>query len=318
MSQYTGSIPTSPPGPGSLQRSAYVDQEDNLGVVRGRIEFVRDIRENYVLRQRTYCRYSELIWDIPENQVLRFVAHTLSGWDFGKDTRARLENIDRWMDEVSRPRFVSPDLDRFGYHRLNLDYEPMHRLCRLFLDEFSLSEERGGYELNGFILNMNQLFEDFVTEGLRREVGGGWVVSAQEPNYLGSRRTSGLGLRNAVRIKPDIVLRRGAGVGAVLDCKFKRTSAESFKHHDFYQVLSYCTALRTPRGGLIYPRSELALEEIDETFIHASPITVRRFALNLAVDSSALLGEVSRVAREISSWINPAAVVGPLPVAVSA
>ncbi len=45
------------------------DQQDNLGVVRGRIEFARDIRENYVLRQRTYCRYSELIWDIPENQV---------------------------------------------------------------------------------------------------------------------------------------------------------------------------------------------------------------------------------------------------------
>jgi 5-methylcytosine-specific restriction enzyme subunit McrC len=285
---------------------AYVEREENLGVVRGRIAFVQDVRHNFILRHRTFCRYAELLWDIPENQVLRFVAHTLAGWDFGHETRGRLEAIDHRMDEVSRPQFVSSDLDRFQYHRLNADYEPMHRLCRLFLDEMSLSEEHGEDPLNGFMLDMNDLFERFVTEALRREVSGAWEVSDQERNYLGRRRQAWGGYGGAIRIIPDIVLRRGRLVGGVLDCKFKRTSAGTFKNHDFYQVLSYCISLDTHRGGLIYPLSELALEEVDETLIGSPPITIRRFALNLAVDASALPAEVSRLASDVYSWIGPA------------
>lgn len=286
---------------------AYVEQEENLGVIRGRIAFVQDTRNNLILRHRTYCRYSELLWDIPENQVLRFVAHALAGWNFGVETTSRLHSVDHRMDEVSRPRFVPTDLDRFAYHRLNADYEPMHRLCRLFLEEMSLSEEQGRETLNGFLLDMNDLFERFVTEALRRE-SKGWEVSDQESGYLGRRpRTGGSGWRDAIRIRPDIVLRRGGTVGAVLDCKFKRTSSDSFKHHDFYQVTSYCTALNTGRGALIYPRSELDLEQIDETHIHSSPISIRRFALNLAVDASALPAEVARLASDIYGWVGPSA-----------
>jgi 5-methylcytosine-specific restriction enzyme subunit McrC len=285
---------------------AYVEREENLGVVRGRIDFVQDLRHNSVLRHRLFCRYTELLWDIPENQVLRFVAHSLAGWDFGQQTTARLEAIDHRMDEVSRPQFVPTDVDRFQYHRQNSDYEPMHRLCRLFLDEMSLSEEQGEDPLNGFLLDMNDLFERFVTEALRREASGGWEVSDQEPSHLGRRPRPDGGYTDAIRIIPDIVVRRGPLVGGVLDCKFKRTSSETFKNHDFYQVLSYCTSLGTARGGLIYPLSELPLEEVDVTLILSSPITIRRFALNLAVDASVVPAEVSRLASEIYSWIGPA------------
>lgn len=53
-----------------LYRS-YVEREENLLTVRGRIEFAEDLRRNHVLRHRTYCRYAELTWDIPENQIIR-------------------------------------------------------------------------------------------------------------------------------------------------------------------------------------------------------------------------------------------------------
>src|SRR5207249_974919 len=105
---------------------------------------------------------------------------------------------------------------------------------------------------------------------------------------------------------PDVVLRRGRLVGAVLDCKFKRTSSTTFQNHDFYQELSYCTALGTDRGGLIYPFSELTLAEVDETFIHSSPVSIRRFALNLRVDATVLPAEVGRLATDIYSWVGPA------------
>jgi 5-methylcytosine-specific restriction enzyme subunit McrC len=64
-----------------LHRS-YVETGGNLAAVRGRIDFTQDVRHNYVLRHRTYCRYTEFTWDIPENQIIRQVAHMLSGWMF--------------------------------------------------------------------------------------------------------------------------------------------------------------------------------------------------------------------------------------------
>ncbi len=120
------------------------------------------------------------------------------------------------------------------------------------------------------------------------------------------RTGSGLATVERSALFPTLCCEEASTSGGILDSKFKRTSSQSFKHHDFYQVLAYCTALGTPRGGLVYPRSELHLEEVDETFINASPIAIRRFALNLAVDASALPAEVARLAREVYSWVGPA------------
>jgi 5-methylcytosine-specific restriction enzyme subunit McrC len=152
---------------------------------------------------------------------------------------------------------------------------------------------------------MNDLFELFFTEVLRREVPAGWEVSAQESGYLGRRQRPEGGYRQAIKIVPDVVIRKGAKVGAVMDCKFKRTGSATFQNHDFYQVLSYCTSLGASHGALIYPKSELDLAEVDETLIRLSPVSIRRFAIDLAVAPGALPQEISRLSTEIYAWIGP-------------
>src|SRR5262249_49771966 len=67
-----------------LYRS-YVEREDNLRFLRGRLDFAEDLRQNVLTRHRMYCRYTDLTWDIEENQILRQVAHLLSGWGFDRD-----------------------------------------------------------------------------------------------------------------------------------------------------------------------------------------------------------------------------------------
>src|SRR5262249_55038517 len=101
---------------------AYVETEDNLAAVRGRIAVVEDLRRNHVLRQRTYCRFSEYAWDIPENQMLRQVVRRLAGWGLSAETGRRLRRLDDLLAEVTPGQFVAADLDRFAYHRLNDDY----------------------------------------------------------------------------------------------------------------------------------------------------------------------------------------------------
>jgi len=253
-----------------LYRS-YCEAEDNLAFVRGRIDIAANIRENFALRHRTYCRYSELTWDVPENQVIRQVAHTLSGWQFRPRTRRRLAQLDTALAEVSPTRHTSDVVDRFTYSRLNDAYRAVHSLCRLFLVNSSVSESSGAFGFQSFLVDMNRLFEQFVTQVLFEATSGNGI-------WFASQRETHLDHANQVEMKPDFLL-RGAGALIVGDCKYKRLDSGDFKNSDLYQMISYCTAEGSTRGVLVYPRH---LVEADATVeVRRSPIRIEQLTLPL-------------------------------------
>src|SRR5690606_20848478 len=101
--------------------------------------------------------------------------------------------------------------DRFTYHRLNADYEPLHKLCRLFLEGATLSEQSGGFTFQTFLIDMNSLFETFVTQVLRDHVPPGYSVAAQTTLVLDDARK--------VQMRPDLVIRERGHAVFVADCK---------------------------------------------------------------------------------------------------
>jgi len=248
---------------------AYVEQEENLIGVRGRIDFTADLRQNYLLRHRTSCRYGDLTWDVPENQVLRQVARLLSGWDFTVPTRLRLARLDAQLAEVQTGRLTAADIDRFVYHRLNEGYQPLHALCRLFLEGASLSEAEGTLPLRSFFVDMNKLFESFVTRVLAQHAPLPYRVMSQSQLHLDTGRT--------VTMRPDILIYERDRVVFAADCKYKRLESGGFRHPDLYQILAYCTATGIGRGALIYPVHMVAFSrefQIERTAIYIHEITL--------------------------------------------
>jgi 5-methylcytosine-specific restriction enzyme subunit McrC len=230
-----------------LYRS-YVESQDNLHFLRGRINFAEDLRQNLISRHRVHCTYADFTWDIEENQVLRQVAHLLSGWNFDADLRLRLSRLDRALTEVMPVTLPASAVSRFRYNRFNEDYRHSHQLCRLFLEGASLSEHFGLWDSRTFLVDMNMLFELFVTEILKKRAAGGLEVSAQVDLSLAEK--------NCIPIRPDILIKERGKTIVVADCKYKRIEAETLNNHDYYQVLAYCTATAAPRGLIIYPRQE--------------------------------------------------------------
>jgi 5-methylcytosine-specific restriction enzyme subunit McrC len=268
---------------------AYAEREENLTAVRGRIAVADDVRHNFVLRHRTYCRFAEFTWDVPENQILRQVAHLVAGWVRKPQLRMQLRRIDRLMGEVAPTNLPASVLDGFTYHRLNDDYEPMHRLCRLFLEGASLSEAEGSFVFRTFLLDMNRLFEAFVTQLLRDRAPSGIAVDAQVPVYLGDGKK--------VRMQPDIVIRDRGVPRLVADCKYKRLEPDEFRHHDVYQVLAYCTAINVEQGLLVYPMHEVTVR--DEVSIRHAPVIVRQTSLDLSGTGEELDMACEAFAREV-------------------
>ena len=162
----------------------YVEREDNVRAIKGRVNFPEDFRRNFISRQLTYCRFDEFTWDIPENQIVRQVIHLLSGWKFRSGTCLRLRQIDSELGEITRTRFSPSAIDLITYHRLNEDYRHLHHLCRLFLEGSSLSENVGTLDFRAFLLDMNKLFEEFICQLLRERIPREFGVELQERIYL--------------------------------------------------------------------------------------------------------------------------------------
>src|SRR5207249_4520521 len=59
-------------------------------------------------------------------------------------------------------------LRQFKYDRLNLHYYPALELAQLILSSMGVSQEFGIAKGNGFLLNMNDLFEKFVYRKLQK------------------------------------------------------------------------------------------------------------------------------------------------------
>lgn len=256
---------------------AYVEQADNLRALRGRIDFSEDLRANFALRHRVFCRFEEFTWDVPENQVIRQVLRLLSVQPhFSRLLRNDLRSLDQLMGDVTVGRFTPADVTHFSYHRFNDHYRPVHQLCRLFLEGASLSEELGSIDGRAFLVDMNALFERFVTRILQARVPAPIAVRAQLKTHLDQDRL--------IPIRPDLAFEHSGHVLLVADCKYKAATDE-FRNSDVYQVLAYCTALHCTQGLLIYPASELSGPG-ERVTIRGSNVSVQQVRIDLSAQGT--------------------------------
>lgn len=149
------------------------------------------------------------------------------------------------------------------------------------------------------MVDMNDLFQRFVTERLRRELRGRLDV-IDEP-------TVHLGLGQQVAMQPDLVFREPGGtVRYVGDVKYKLATDARGRSGDYYQLLAYTTAMNLPEGVLIYCRRP---DDIDQSIV-----TVRNAGKKLVLRSVDLAGPPAQVEHEITMLADAIAKT-PVPIA---
>lgn len=224
---------------------SYQEQRDRLVALRGRVDIARQLSQPGIVIP-TACRFTEFTADLIENSYLKAAV--------SKSLRvARVQPIDRrrlmqhlvTLEDVSDVPHRHTDHDRVTFSRLNEHYRPALRLARLVLANLTLQDVVGETQASSFMLDMNELFERFVTERLQRALRGRLDVKAQHRDRLDEERT--------VAIRPDLVFRSGGSPRFVADIKYKLADeSASGRHPDYYQLLAYTTALNLPEGVLIY------------------------------------------------------------------
>ena len=153
--------------------------------------------------------------------------------------------------------------ERLTYGRRNERYRTAHELSLLMMERLGVDDLYGSGPTDSFafLIDMNDVFESFVTAAIREAfTGERWSVSSQrrETSVIRNRTTG----KRYASIIPDLVLSDGR-VQVPFDCKYKLygEGGQRISSADVYQTFLYAFAFagassNGAKAGIIFPSRE--------------------------------------------------------------
>ncbi|MGW2304682.1 McrC family protein [Streptomyces sp. NPDC001809] len=243
-------------------RSDYLTREDDLPVVRGRLLADRQLVRHHGRLDRLACRFDEHDADILDNRIcaraVALAARTARSPEVrGRARRAAARFAAHAPGDLGdlRAAVALPD-----YHRHNEHYRPAHLWSRLLLSGGGIRDLFAGGPLasRAFLVDMNQLFEAFMTRLLREgAAAAGMHAEAQsrQRRVLFDEATGG----PYSEVRPDLLVSGtldGEPVRRPVDVKYKLYDQRKLSTQDLYQAFLYAHALSGDGPGrcsLVHP-----------------------------------------------------------------
>lgn len=270
----------------------YRTAEESSYVLRGRLRESDQLRRHHGRVIPMEIRHDDFTVDIPENRILlAAITRLLTVPRVDGESRRRLAALRARLAEVTT-LVRGTALPTWRPSRLNARYHTALRLAEIVWRATSPEHAPGALTANGFLFDLPKIFEDFVTVALSEELHGryGGAAYPQYPCHLDEAL--------AVRMRPDLVWERDGRPVAVADAKYKREKPAGYPDADLYQMLAYCTALRLPRGHLIYAKGNA--HAASHVVRHAG-IEIVCHALDLTEPPEAVLAQTSRIAATLAT-----------------
>ena len=270
----------------------YRTEEEALHTVRGRIRFADQIRQRFGIPLPIEVRYDEFTDDITENQLVKAAAIRLGGMRLrSQQARRNLGWIAAMLENVSSVESFPKDVPDVRFDRINEHYRGVVGLSRLILRHSAFESERGVVRAAGFLMDMNTLFQEFVTVALREALG------VSEQVFL-EKKIDTLDDDGRIHLRPDLTWWHGRDCQFVGDAKYKRIENESVPNADLYQLLAYITALNLPGGLLIYAQGEAETAVFN---VRHSDKRLEVAALDLAGTLDSVLKRVDVLAERVKA-----------------
>lgn len=268
----------------------YISEEDALHTVRGRIRFDEQIRQRYGIPLPIELRFDEFTEDILANRLVKAAAARLRHMTLrSSEARRGLGWVAATLENVSLLEFRRRNVPEVRFDRLSEHYRDVVGLARLILLHSEFESFRGDVRASGFLIDMDKLFQEFVTKALREELGVSEATLQSEERVPFDRD-------DLVTIKPDLSWWDGGKCTFVGDAKYKRIDIKTAPNADLFQILAYATALNVPGGLLIYAKGET---DTAKYRVKHSGKLLEVVALDLAGTLEEILARVKEIACKI-------------------
>lgn len=236
----------------------YVGHEDDLPVLRGRLDAARQFTRRAASPQFLACRFDALSADIALNQIMKAAVSRLQSFARGTETRRILRELAFAYADIREVPVEALSFNHVIVDRTNARWRELLALARLLLQGRFQTTSGGATVAFSMLFAMNELFEAYVARMLARVLrGSGQRVVAQggllyclEDPESGNRK---------FRTKPDILVKRDSETTLVIDTKWKSLTSviddpkQGVSQSDIYQMMAYGRLYRCGRLLLLYP-----------------------------------------------------------------
>lgn len=240
----------------------YQEKSETSGFIRGKILFQETIIKYQGKLNQLICLHDDYTLNIIENQILKTTFWYIQKTNPNNQQRLSALQLMDIFHEVS----LIPDLDNeifntIIYNQLNEMYRVLHYLCKFILQNLSYHHSYGDIPFSSFLIDMNDLFEEFIFELLKKYDINNYTIIHEQITSKKTETIVGENTPKSIVIKPDISIYKNNTIKAVLDAKYKKNPfviryKKPRVHSDnFYQIYSYSKIKSCP-GALIYPQNE--------------------------------------------------------------
>lgn len=239
----------------------YVETREDLPTLRGRLDVVSQFTVGAADPSRLACIYDDRSADIPLNRIMKAAVERLRHFARRAETRRRLAELALAYADVTSPPHTQLPWDRLQLDRTDRRWQPLLRLARLLLGDRFQTTSSGECEGTALLFDMGRLFESYVARSLRKALCGTalTVVAQGGLRYCLTEIEADQPGRGRFQTRPDILIKSGNKIVAVIDTKWKRlaSDAEDRKHGvvqaDIYQMMAYGRLYESSRLMLLYP-----------------------------------------------------------------
>ncbi len=279
-------------------RLNYVEREENLETLRGRMLPLPNLRVNAFAPHRFFCRFAELSLDRPENRLIRSALGVVANRSASLGHRRAARQLVERLRGVPLSRNVRKDLAAWRSDRLMAHYREIRMTCSWILMRRGIAPAVGMRSVVGCFVRMNMVFERYVVRWFAEElkshgielVGQGAGDHRSVKHLVSTFRNGIPQTENLMR--PDMLVYRAQASGrqlqclAVMDAKWKRWDRNSpISREDAYQIYAYARHWLADRGlvVLIYPNTCEAAELQRFAFNELSGISIVALPFRLPV-----------------------------------
>lgn len=231
----------------------YERNEENLYVMRGKLEFSKHIRENAFHKTRAYCAFDEHTENNSLNQLLKCALCIVKNYTKIHTLKLYLERCLGYLDRVDFVHFSQLNLQSITLNRQNERFRDLVLFAKLIVERAAIYSKGSDTSSFSFLFKMNMLFEQYIEVALREAVSHKEVMSQHAEKRLLRNRKSG---NENILLKPDFVI----DSKVIVDTKWKSATFNGksrYQQSDIYQMYAYVTAYKDARRCiLLYPKQE--------------------------------------------------------------
>lgn len=294
----------------------YHQCEEDLPALRGRLNATRQFTHNALRPDRLSCRFDQLDANTPLMKIMAAAVVYLGNHARFHETRRKLDELRHALIDIPIVPVQRLPWKQVRIDRTNQRWESLFHLVKLLLRREWQATHHSTNAPQGLTLlfPMNDLFEKYVAAMLRKALAGSGIQVVDQGGHracLGAFTGEHLEKGDVFRTKPDLLLRRGKHVAAIIDTKWKKLGADPLdrKHGvsqaDVYQLMAYARLYSTNQLMLLYPESPGSTCGERAAFgIAGGSEKLSVSTLDMALDENDLLNKLEMMAQTLVSSSN--------------